>query len=135
MLCSSIKKVAVCFPIICNLSVTTCISVNNVRADLFCKGIFITKHLIQCAWWLENNFKFTEVQVVFCRLSKRILSCGGFFPVKASTQISSLLETFSTIFFFYENFSQVLFNTETNKTFGITIIFKNSLQLVNFLMK
>ena len=37
------KKVAVCFTIISNLAVTTHVSVNNIRADLFLKGIFITE--------------------------------------------------------------------------------------------
>ena len=49
MLCSSSKKVAVCFTIISNLAVTTHVSVNNVRADLFLKEIFITEQRIQLA--------------------------------------------------------------------------------------
>ena len=47
MLCSSGKKVAVCFTIKRNLAVTTRVSVNNVRSDLFLKGMFITKQRIQ----------------------------------------------------------------------------------------
>ena len=47
MLCSSSEKVAVCFNIISNLAVTTRVSVNNVRADLFLKGIFIAEQQIQ----------------------------------------------------------------------------------------
>ena len=47
MLCSSSKKVAVYFTIIANLTVTTGVFVNNVKADLFLKdlslkGIFRT---------------------------------------------------------------------------------------------
>ena len=38
----------------------TRVSVNNVRADFFLKGIFITEQRIQFAWELENNFKFAE---------------------------------------------------------------------------
>ena len=33
-------------------------------------------------------------------------------------------------FLFYKNFVKVLFETEINKTFGVTVIFKNSLKLV-----
>ena len=45
-----VKKVVVCFTKISNLAVTAHLSVNNVRADLFRKGIFITKQQIQFAW-------------------------------------------------------------------------------------
>ena len=38
MLCSSSKKVDVCFTIIRNLAVTTHVPVNNVRANLFSEG-------------------------------------------------------------------------------------------------
>ena len=61
-LAALVKKVVVCFTIISNLAVTTHISVNNVRADLFLKGIFIMEQRIQLAWWLENNFKFTKLK-------------------------------------------------------------------------
>ena len=43
-----------CFTIISNLAVTTHVSVNNVRADLFLKGIFIMEQWIQLGWWLEK---------------------------------------------------------------------------------
>ena len=56
VLCSSSKKVVACFTIISNLTVTTHVSVNNVGADIFLKGIFIMEHWIQHAWWLKNNF-------------------------------------------------------------------------------
>ena len=60
MFCSCSKKV-VRFTITSRLAVTTCVSVNNVRADLFLKGIFITEQRIQFAWGLENKYKFTEL--------------------------------------------------------------------------
>ena len=44
------KKMAVCFTIISNLTVTTRVSVNNVRADIFPRGIFITKQRNQFTW-------------------------------------------------------------------------------------
>ena len=47
---SSAALVVVCFTKISNLAVTAHLSVNNVRADLFRKGIFITKQQIQFAW-------------------------------------------------------------------------------------
>ena len=43
MLCSSGKKVVVYFIIISNLAVTTPVSVDNVRADLFLMIIFATE--------------------------------------------------------------------------------------------
>ena len=91
----------VCFTIISKLAVTARISVNNVRADLFLKGIF------------PNNK----------------------FSLHGDWKITLSLQNFQYYFLFYKNFIWVLFNTEINKTFGITIIFKNSLWLVNFLMK
>ena len=45
-----------CFTITSNLAVTTCVSVNNVRVDLFLKGIFIAEQHTKFTWWLENNF-------------------------------------------------------------------------------
>ena len=53
------------FTIIINLWVTKRASVNNAVTYLFLKGIFKTKQRIQFAWWLENNLKFTELQVIF----------------------------------------------------------------------
>ena len=50
---------------ISNIAVTTRASVNNVRADLFLKGIFVTEQKIQFVRWLENNFKITELSVIF----------------------------------------------------------------------
>ena len=47
MLCNSSKKVAVCFTRISNLAVITRVSVNQVRADLFLKGIFIREQQTQ----------------------------------------------------------------------------------------
>ena len=41
MLCSSSEKVKKCFTTISNLAVTTRISLNNIRADFFLKGIFL----------------------------------------------------------------------------------------------
>ena len=61
MLCSSSKKVTVCFTILSNLAVTARVSVNNLRVDLFLKGIFITELQTQFTRSLENNFKFTEL--------------------------------------------------------------------------
>ena len=61
MLCNSSEKVAVCFTIVRNLTVTTQVSVNSVRADLFLIGIFITEQRTHFTRWLENNFKFTEL--------------------------------------------------------------------------
>ena len=58
---SSSKKVTVCFTMTSNLAVTIRASVNNVRADLFLKGIFVTEQQIQFVRWLENNFKITEL--------------------------------------------------------------------------
>ena len=43
MVCSSNKEVAVYFTIISNLAVTARVTVNNVRADFFLKGTFITE--------------------------------------------------------------------------------------------
>ena len=43
MLCGSSKNVAVYFTTISKLAVTTRVSVNNARGDLFLKGIFITE--------------------------------------------------------------------------------------------
>ena len=68
MLCSTSKKVAVCFTIISNVAVSTHVSVNNVsnlaitthasannvRVDLFLKKSFITEQKIQLAWELEK---------------------------------------------------------------------------------
>ena len=56
LLCSPSKKVVVCFTMISNFAVTTRVSVNNVRVDLFLKAIFMTEQRIQFAWWLGNNF-------------------------------------------------------------------------------
>ena len=39
---------------------------------------------------------------------------------------------FQYYFLFYKNIVWVLFDTEIEKTFGVTVIFKNSLKLVNF---
>ena len=47
MLCSSNKNVAPCFTLISNIAVTTRVSVNNVRADLFLKGIFTSERQTQ----------------------------------------------------------------------------------------
>ena len=47
MLFSTSKKGEVYFTIISNLAVTTRVSVNNVRADLFLEGIFITQQRTQ----------------------------------------------------------------------------------------
>ena len=93
----------VCFTIISNLAVTTHVSVNNVRADLFLKGIFITEQQIQLAWRLENNFRFENFKLFSTELTKRVLSCIGFLPRKGRTQISSFLEAFSTTFFFIKS--------------------------------
>ena len=62
-ICSAalVKRVVVCFTIMNNLQVTTRLSVNNVRVDLFLLGIIITVQRIQFVWWLENNFNFTEL--------------------------------------------------------------------------
>ena len=60
MVCSSNKKVAVCFTLISNLAVTARVTVNNVRADFFLKGTFITEQWIQFVWWLDwQNFKLS----------------------------------------------------------------------------
>ena len=50
LLCSSSKNVVVCFTITSNLTVTTCVFVNNVESNLFVKGIFITEQQIEFAW-------------------------------------------------------------------------------------
>ena len=68
MLCRSIKKVALCFTIVSNLAGTARVSVNNVRANLFLEGIFITEQRIPFVRWLENNFKFIKFQVILCRV-------------------------------------------------------------------
>ena len=70
---------AVCFTIISNLAVTTHVSVTNVRADLFLKGIFITEKRIQLAWWLENKLESLETfKLLSMELTKRVLSCIDF---------------------------------------------------------
>ena len=61
MLFSTSKKGELYFTVISNLAVTTRVSVNNVRADLFLEGIFITQQRTQLTRWLQNNFKFTEL--------------------------------------------------------------------------
>ena len=106
MLCSSSKRVAVCFTMISNLAVTTRVSVNNVRADLFLKGIFITEHPTQFKgdWKISlslQNFKLFSIE-----LTKRVLSCNGLFPIKGRTQISSIFEASSTTSFFIKTISK-----------------------------
>ena len=99
--CGSCKKVAVCFTIISNLTVTTRISANNVREVLFLERIFVTEQRIQLAWWLENKFNLAEVYVILYRVNWTSSRCR--------TRISSFLEAFSTTFFFHRNFIYVLF--------------------------
>ena len=55
MLCSSSEKLTVCFTMTSNLAVTTWVSINNVRWDLFLKGIFIMDQRTQFTRWLENK--------------------------------------------------------------------------------
>ena len=50
VLCSSFEKLAVCFTIIRPLAVTTRVSINNAREDLFLKGIFTTVQQIELTW-------------------------------------------------------------------------------------
>ena len=50
MLYSSSKKVEVCFTILSNLALTTRVSVNNNKADLFLKGIFIMEQQTKFVW-------------------------------------------------------------------------------------
>ena len=45
-----VSKLTVCFTVISNLAITTCVPVNNVRADLFLKGIFTTEQQIRFEW-------------------------------------------------------------------------------------
>ena len=47
MLCSSSKEVAVCLTITSKPAVTRNVSVNNVKADLLLKGIFIREQRTQ----------------------------------------------------------------------------------------
>ena len=48
-ICSAalVKKLVVCFTIISNLAVTTCLSVNNVKAGLVLKEIFTKEQQTQ----------------------------------------------------------------------------------------
>ena len=75
-ICSAalVKKMALCFTIISNPAVTTRVSVNNARADLFLKGSL-------------QSFMLFSIE-----LTKRVLSCSDLFPIKERTQISSFLK-------------------------------------------
>ena len=55
MLCSSSEILAVCFIMTSNFAVTTWVSINNVRWDLFLKGVFIMDQRTQFTRWLENK--------------------------------------------------------------------------------
>ena len=105
MFCSSSKKVVVCFTIISNLAVTTRVSVNNVRADLFLKGIFITEQQTQFTRLLEITLRLHNFKLFYIELTKPVLSCCEFFPIKGRMQISSFFEAFSTTSLFIKTLS------------------------------
>ena len=60
MLCSSSKKLAICFTITSNLTVRPT-SINKVNADRFLKCVFITTQKSRFTWWSENSFNFAEL--------------------------------------------------------------------------
>ena len=72
MLCSSSKKVAVCFTIIRNLTVTTHVSVNNVRADLFSEGNLYNRTTNSASMVIRRTrlVNFIERNLKFCKLKK-----------------------------------------------------------------
>ena len=86
MLCSSSKKVAVCFTIISNLAVTTHVSVNNVsttvgmkasKKELICVLPFLGKKSIdffqEMEGHIESNLGFCKLKIIFQSPCKLIL--------------------------------------------------------------
>ena len=123
MLCSSSKKVMVCFTIISNLAVTTHVSVNNVRADLFLKGIFITENEFS----LHGDWKITLSLQIFkllsTELTKRVLNCIDFLPRKGRTQTSFFSKAFRTTFFFTKSLPKYFLIQKSLKLLGQQVVF------------
>ena len=119
MLCNSSEKVAVCFTIVRNLTVTTQVSVNSVRADLFLIGIFITELselTLQGDWKITlslQNFKLFSIE-----LTKQVLSCSNLFPIKGRTQTGSFFEAVSTTSFLIKTLSKYFLIQRLTKLLG-----------------
>ena len=78
MCSAALVKKKVCFIIISNLAVITLVSVNNVRADLFLKGIFTREQRIKFAWWLEINLSLQNFKLLSIELTSSQLYCFFF---------------------------------------------------------
>ena len=58
MFCSYSEKIPVNFTIVRYIAVTIYITINNIRAKLFIKGIFKMKWCFEFSRWLKINFEF-----------------------------------------------------------------------------
>ena len=118
MLCNSSEKVVVFFTIVRNLTVTTQISVNSVRADLFLMGIFITEQRSHFTRWMENNFSLQNFKLFSIELTKHVLSCSNLFPIKGRTQTGSFFEAVSTTSFLIKTLSKYFLIQRLTKLLG-----------------
>ena len=79
VLCSSSKKGVVWFIIISTIAVTTHISTNNFRTDLFLKGIFLTYQRMGFTWWPKITLSLQKFKLLSVELTIWVLSCCDFF--------------------------------------------------------
>ena len=132
MPCRSSTKVEAFFTIINNLEVTIHVSVNNVTADLFLKGIFITKLRIQLAWWLENNFKFTKLEVTFYRVNQTRSQLDWLFSKKKKDANKFFFRGFQYYSFFIKTLSKYFLIWKSTKLLGQPLFSKTVLSLSLF---
>ena len=117
---------SVCFTITSNFAVTTArVSVNNIRGMFFLReSLYPNKKLrLHGGWKITlslKNFKLLSLE-----LTKRVLSCNDFFPIKGGMQINFFLKACRTIPFFKKTLSKYFLLIK------MSVVFK----FVNFLMK